>query len=299
MSITIRPLASVEDALHFQRVERLVWGIADEGLVPTHVIITLAKNGGLVLGAFAEDGPADTGGLIGIALGWLGVASPPGGDAPRLKHCSHMAGVLPEWQRRQVGLRLKLAQRAAVLDQGLTDWMTWTYDPLYRPNGVFNVHRLGATGRTYLRNVYGEMTDDLNAGGPSDRCQVDWWLASERVQRAVARATQPAQPQPGAAAAPAPHAARYVHLRVLPTVPAGGFTRPVESELPLGGEPLALPIPDDIGALRRADPPLALTWRYFVRGVLEEAFAAGYEIVDCLHLAGQGWYYILTPIHSS
>jgi hypothetical protein len=59
-----------------------------------------------------------------------------------------------------------------------------------------------------------------------------------------------------------------------------------------------VPITDDIAALRRADAPLALTWRYFVRDVLEQAFAAAYEIVDCLHLAGQGWYYILTPIHS-
>ena len=40
-------------------------------------------------------------------------------------------------------LQLKLAQRQAILDQGLTDWVTWTYDPLYRRNAVFNIHRSG------------------------------------------------------------------------------------------------------------------------------------------------------------
>lgn len=291
MSVSIRPLASLDDAIHFQRVEHLVWGIAAEELVPTHIIITLAKNGGLTLGAFAEDGPAETGGMVGIVLGWLGVAAPPGSSTPSLKHCSHMAGVLPEWQRRQVGLRLKLAQRAYVLDQGLTDWVTWTYDPLYRPNGVFNIHRLGATCCTYLRNVYGEMTDALNAGGPSDRCQVDWWLASGRVQEAVARAEQGVL-QPGQ-----PPMLRYPGLLVLPPSPAAGDVPPQEPDLSPAGEPLAVPIPDDIGALRRSDPAAALAWRYFMRSVLERAFAAGYEITDCLHLAGQGWYYILTPTH--
>ena len=38
-------------------------------------------------------------------------------------------GVAPGYQGRGVGYRLKLAQREAVLDQGI-DLITWTYDPL-------------------------------------------------------------------------------------------------------------------------------------------------------------------------
>ncbi|HAJ38303.1 MAG TPA: hypothetical protein DCL15_21740, partial [Chloroflexi bacterium] len=98
-----------------------------------------------------------------------------------------MAGVLPAWQGRGIGVRLKLAQRDAILAQGMTDWVTWTYDPLFRVNAVLNIHRLGAVCNTYQRDWYGVMKDGLNAGVPSDRCQVDWWLTSAHVEGRVAR----------------------------------------------------------------------------------------------------------------
>ncbi|NJN84274.1 MAG: hypothetical protein HC802_19660, partial [Caldilineaceae bacterium] len=149
--------------------------------------ITVATNANFNAGVNQTHLVNGTGGMVGAAFWWLGVgvervdqaASP--NPLLKLKACSHMLGVLPEWQGQRVGLRLKLAQREAVLRQGLTDWVTWTYDPLYRPNGVFNIHRLGATCNTYARNVYGELQDDLNRGVPSDRCQVDWRLNSPHV----------------------------------------------------------------------------------------------------------------------
>ncbi|MCB0162377.1 MAG: hypothetical protein KDD83_29770, partial [Caldilineaceae bacterium] len=151
--------------------------------IPVHVLVTMAKNGGGVLVARADDGPPEFDGMVGMALWWPGLQMSPRNDQPQLKICSHMAGVLPQWQGQGVGRQLKLKQRELVLAQGLTDWVTWTYDPLYRSNGIFNLHRLGAVCNTYARNVYGELDDDLNRGTPSDRCQVDWWLRSERVER--------------------------------------------------------------------------------------------------------------------
>lgn len=299
MTITIRPLTTLEECAHFQKVEQLIWGSDEESLLPTHVLITLAQNGGLVMAAFAPDGPAVTGGMVGIVGGWLGSGhssdSPPGSPV-RLKFCSHMAGVLPGWQRQHVGLRLKLAQREWVLAQGLTDWITWTYDPLYRPNAVFNIHRLGATCSTYVRDLYGEMADVLNAGGPSDRFKVDWWAESPRVMDAVTRAaTVLAEPHP-ARPAPAHMTAqeRFPGLHVLQSRPAGEFRAPPEDALPLDGAPLALPLPDDIAALRRADRALSLAWRHTLRAQMEAAFAAGYEVVDCLHLGREDWCYVLT-----
>jgi predicted GNAT superfamily acetyltransferase len=310
MSITIRPLTTLAECAHFQKVEQLVWGTDEEGMMPTHVLITLAQNGGLVMGAFAPDGPAATGGMVGIVGGWLGSGHAPGSTAgapEQLKFCSHMAGVLTRWQRQRVGLRLKLAQREWVLAQGLTEWITWTYDPLFRPNAAFNIHRLGATCATYVRDLYGEMTDVLNAGGPSDRFKVDWWVRSPRVVDAVARAavaltdTEPATDASRDTAARAtPDAThpmaqlRFPGLRVLASVPAGAFRAPPTAPLVLDGAPLALPIPDDIAALRRADRGLALAWRHTVRAQMEAAFAAGYTVVDCLHIDGRQWCYILT-----
>ncbi len=185
--------------------------------------------------------------MVGLAFWWLGAAHDPAdppGSPLRLKACSHSVGVLPAWQGRGIGLRLKLAQRDAILAQGLTDWMTWTYDPLYRPNAVFNIHRLGATCRTYDRNVYGAMQDALNAGLPSDRCTVDWRLRSPAI---LQDATRP-RPTPGWDPAA---------LIVPPITNApSGFAQPVDQEIDLDGRPIAVPLPDDIAALRRADPKL-------------------------------------------
>jgi predicted GNAT superfamily acetyltransferase len=202
-----------------------------------------------------------------------------------------------------VGLRLKLAQRDWVRAQGVTNWITWTYDPLYRANGIFNIHRLGAVCSTYIRDLYGEMTDVLNAGGPSDRFQVDWWINSKRVQTAMQRVSLSAQEdraaQAGNTAGGNAHtqqvAASYPGLCLLPTGGSGTARRPGDLRPRWDGAPVAMPIPEDIAALRRQDRALALEWRYYVRDLMEEAFAAGYSVVDCVHTHGGDWCYILAP----
>jgi predicted GNAT superfamily acetyltransferase len=198
-----------------------------------------------------------------------------------------MAGVLPAWQGTGLGLRLKLAQRAAILDQGMTDWVTWTYDPLLRTNAAFNLHRLGAICNTYHVNLYGELPDELNAGIPSDRCQVDWWLASVRVNEC-------SQPGPVGATRQA-QLPLPADMQVLSGTwnPRGFLTPP--SALPLlDGAPLALPVPDDIYAIRAADNDLGSAWRLWMRAALQAAFAGGYLLVDFVRHADCQWRYLLT-----
>ena len=279
MSLRFELLKTYEECYHFQELTNRIWGGGADDNIPIHVLVTIGKNGGGVLAVYADDGPADLNGMVGMAFWWLGTDS-----KKRLKICSHMAGVLPEWQGRGVGALLKFQQRALVLEQGLTDWITWTYDPLYRTNGVFNIHRLGATCNTYYRNVYGELNDELNRGAPSDRCQVDWWLRSTRVETAANSKAQRGIPK-----------AAYQGLQVLPSTCSGDdFRAPVEAAVPSTGDPIAVPVPDDIGAIRRTDPELGKVWRLYMREVFEAAFGAGYVMVDCVNLPQQGWHYILT-----
>lgn len=301
MTITIRPVDTVTGAKHFQTLEQLIWASPPEDAVPVHIIITVVHNGGGLLGAFADDGPVETGGMVGLCFWWPGIGTPttPGADVQKgaqrrpeghgvPKMCSHMAGVLPAWQGTGVGLQLKLAQREAILAQGFTDWVTWTYDPLLRTNAVFNIRRLGAVCNTYKSNWYGVMLDGLNAGTPSDRCQVDWWLNSQRVTGRVAG-------EAGRRDA-TKHTALPAELQIMPTVPAtAGFRAPPEGQPTLEGTPLAVPIPDDIGAIRRVDGALGMAWRLFLRETLQTAFAAGYVTTDCVQLAGAGWHYLLVP----
>lgn len=291
-TVALRLVKSIEGVEHFVELQRLVWGSDPLDIVPNHVTVTVFKNGGALLGAYADDGPPTTGGMVGAAFWWLGVAPVTGAGGAtvhKLKICSHMAGVLPGWQGRRIGLLLKLKQRELVLEQGLTDWVTWTYDPLQRVNAVLNLHRLGATCNSYFRNVYGTMHDALNAGSPSDRFQVDWHLNSERVLRAATALSEAPTNRYTLAPGEIPP-----DWQVLPTTPGRhGLSWPVEVEPPLAGEPLAVPIPDDINLVRRIDRELGLAWRLYTRTVFEAAFASGYVAVDCVHLADKGWHYLL------
>ena len=297
MTTSIRPVTKVEECLYFQELERRVWDTPEIDVMPIHTLITCIKNGGLILGAFDEAGPPEMGSMVGATYGWPGVVMKNGEQ--RVKFCSHMAGVLNEWQGKGIGLQLKLAQRKAVLDLGYTDWISWTYDPLYRVNGVLNIHRLGAVCNTYYRNTYGEMLDGLNRGVPSDRCQVDWWLRSERVVNVAELDHEIRRRETGkwgdgemgrVLTRNTQHATRL--LQILPTQRSGDFYAPVEVDLRVDGSPIALPVPDDIAAIRRSDGGFSLAWRMYMRSVLETAFAAGYAMVDCVRI-GHEWYYVV------
>jgi predicted GNAT superfamily acetyltransferase len=101
-----------------------------------------------------------------------------------------MLGVHPEYRDHGVGFALKRAQWQMVRHQGL-DRITWTFDPLLSRNANLNISKLGAVCNTYLRNVYGELRDELNSGLPTDRFQVDWWVNSQRVNHRLSRQARP------------------------------------------------------------------------------------------------------------
>ena len=284
MTITIRNVTDLDNYNFFQELQQRVWGSPPMDIMPTHVTVAVIRSGGGLVCAFADDGPEEMGGMVGGAFWWLGVGIDPDdapGSAPKLKACSHMAGVLPEWQSLGIGARLKLAQREAVLAQGLTDWMTWTFDPLYRRNAVFNIRRLGATSCVFSRDIYGDLPDALNAGWPSDRLTVDWRLNSADILLH--------------ADAPRPEFAWDASGMELPPVAVNeaGFPLPPAGDLALDGRTLALPLPAEMDVIRRRDAGLGMAWRSYMRHALENAFSAGYTIVDCVLMGEYGWRYIL------
>lgn len=155
----IRRLLDPEEYRDAEELMGSAWGILDRvDITPRHVLVTAQKNGGLVLGAFAPDGQ-----LVGFLFGFLGTTA-----EGKLKHVSHQVGVHPQYRGLHLGYLLKRAQRGEVRRQGL-DLITWTYDPLETVNAHLNLTQLGAVCSTYLRNVYGELRDNLNRGLPTDR----------------------------------------------------------------------------------------------------------------------------------
>ena len=161
-----------------EELQRAVWPGSETDVVPAHMFIAAIHNGGLVIGAYADQQ------LIGFVFGFPGFEATP--DGPRLKHCSHMLGIHPQHRDSSVGFVLKRAQWQMVRHQGL-DHITWTYDPLLSRNAYLNISKLGAVCHTYRRSEYGNMRDGLNVGLPSDRFQVDWWVNTRRVERRLGK----------------------------------------------------------------------------------------------------------------
>jgi predicted GNAT superfamily acetyltransferase len=96
-----------------------------------------------------------------------------------------MLAVLPEYRNCGVGKMLKMAQREDALARGI-HLIEWTFDPMEVKNAYFNIEKLGAVARRYTPDLYGSSTSPLHGAHPTDRLHAEWWLQSERVQRAIA-----------------------------------------------------------------------------------------------------------------
>ena len=164
-------------------------------------------------------------------------------------------GVHPDYRSTGVGYALKQYQRQFVCGQSL-DLVTWTYDPLDElHNAQLNIANLGGICNTYRRNVYGELRDGLNAGLPTDRFLVDWWVASDRVERRVQRMDDRQSTIVGLLTSSA--------LIVNPPGPDGTPRPPSPEGFDHGptDAPVLLEIPADFLALKAADRTLAAAWR--------------------------------------
>jgi predicted GNAT superfamily acetyltransferase len=270
---TIRHLESVDDYKAAEDLQRRAWGLDDLDVTPLHILLTMHKSGGLVLGAFDDQ----TGTLLGFLLGFYGRTS-----TLAWKHHSHMMGVLPEARDRGIGQALKLEQRRLILADGL-DLITWTFDPLEARNATLNFTKLGVVSNEYIRNIYGETLGTLNAGLPTDRLSVNWWIRSTRIHtRLDSRekgASQPATSDLLAQAAPILSVTRR----------ADGLPVSGAPDLRLDSPLLALEIPSDFQALKAADSELAKDWRMTTRAAFEHYFSAGYTATECLFDQSSGY----------
>ena len=270
----IKLLESPEEMALIESLQRAVWPGSETDVVPAHMLVTAVHNGGIVAGAFVDEQ------LIGFVFGFPGIESTP--DGPRPKHCSHMMGIHPDHRDSGIGFALKRAQWQMVRHQGL-DHITWTYDPLLSRNAYLNIAKLGAVCNMYRRSEYGEMRDGLNAGLPSDRFQVDWWIHTRRVERRLSK--RPRRPLKLDNFAEAELQPLYSPLAV-----PSGLIRPPEHFSPLQGHLVLAEIPSDFAALKEADFPLARDWRFFSREVFETAFAAGYIVTDFVFDRSRSFY---------
>lgn len=204
--VDIRPLADRREYDEAEGLQAEVWGPAD--VVPAHHLIATAHHGGLVLGAFTN-GQAEVGnearpGLVGLSYafpahseaplsppqfscdndfhhgglhhdGSKSAASPMERNAVYWYLYSHMLAVRKSYRSLGLGFQLKQAQREWAVENGFR-LITWTFDPLEAANARLNIGKLGGIVRRYVPDYYGELRDGLNAGLPTDRFILEWWL---------------------------------------------------------------------------------------------------------------------------
>jgi predicted GNAT superfamily acetyltransferase len=249
MNITFRKLTEKADLHALEELEAAVW--SGDSVIPLHLTLTLAKFGGLFLGAYEGEK------LIGFLYSFPGFMD----GEPLL--CSHMLGFLPEYRKQGLGVKMKWLQREEALRAGHRK-ITWTYDPLETVNGYLNIAKLGGVVRRYLPNCYGELNDDLNRGLPTDRFLVEWFIDSKRVARH----------ETGEAASPSPDG--------LPEVLSVGITgdlpQPRSFSLEEESERIQLPVPAHFQAVKRASMSLAAEWRETTRTLFLHYFSRGYLV---------------------
>jgi predicted GNAT superfamily acetyltransferase len=261
VAFSIVELTEIEDLRKLADLFADVWGRPGEPTLTSDVLKALAHSGNYVCGAYAGAR------LVGGLVGWFG------GVPPHELHLhSHILGVVAGSEAHGLGFELKQHQRRWCLERGVKV-IEWTTDPLVRRNAYFNLTKLGAEAHRYLVNVYGEMTDGINAGEESDRLLISWRLESESAEAAAAgRGAEPILDQ----------LRRNGAEPVLVVGPAG---EPVASSS--SARVLLCQVPDDIVSLRRSDAALARAWRVALRTAFTEAIDSGYEVSGATR---SGWY---------
>ncbi|HEX2239882.1 MAG TPA: GNAT family N-acetyltransferase [Actinomycetota bacterium] len=254
--VSVDLLREVHELEAAERLLSEVWNVEGQVVVAAHLMKALLYSGNYVSGALSN------GQLVGTSIGFVGRH-----DAGVHLH-SHITGVSNSMQGRSVGFALKQHQRAWALQQGFEE-VVWTFDPLVRRNGYFNIVKLGAEIVAYERDFYGAMRDAINAEDDSDRCVVSWRLASPRAIEAARGHSYEAMGDPEQ-----------------PTVVLGPDDAGTPQLSLQAGDVLAVQVPEDIVALRRSQPDQAHSWRRALRDAFEWAFADGYRVTGMTREAG-------------
>lgn len=273
--ITIRRAETAADYRACQDVQRRAWGITDQGyIVPIATMVGANLHGGLVLGAFLPGGDA-----AAFSFAFLGRTE------GRLCLYSQLTGVVPGYQGRSLGFHIKQLQREIARSEGI-ELIVWAFDPLQAGNAHFNLSRLGATSHRYIENMYGERTDALNPGVPTDRLIAEW---ETRETSATPISEEEVSGLP-----------RLIQLgqggRAEGTATSNEQS-PQFAGIPLTEAPrILLEIPEEIAHLRRESPGLAEGWRQAVNQAFRTAFAAGYRAIGFVRddsSSGRRFYYVL------
>jgi len=253
--IHYRELRGTAEMKAAERLQREVWG-SDTVPESSELLQAMQHFGGLVAGAFDPQGS-----LVGFIWGF------PTRD-PSVLH-SHRLAVLGSWRGHGIGACLKWFQRDWCLERGIR-LVQWTVDPLRAANAELNIRHLGATCSTYLVDYYGEM-QGIDAGVPSDRLLLDWYLDLADV---ASRQHHP------------PDDLGYPQASAANRVSSG---RPHDAQPNLNADQILLHIPCDYIRLAEKDRAQAILWRLQTRELFLSYFQTGFTITGFTRIGGPSY----------
>lgn len=175
--IVIRECETHEDFRQCIALEREVWRDEDIDIMPIRMYMISRNCGGPTFGAFDEHGK-----LIGVAH------MLPALVRRNIAFHSHLVSVAEAFRDKNIGYRIKLAQREYATKAGVK-MMYWTFDPLQSRNAYFNINKLGVIIRRYGVNYYGQNVSTVfDSEIPSDRVVAEWWISSDHVAKTLSGA---------------------------------------------------------------------------------------------------------------
>lgn len=173
--VAIRECLSIEDFQQCIELERAVWKDDDIGIMPIRLYMISQACNAPTIGAFESSGR-----LVGFVHTMIALM-----DRHAVYH-SHLAAVIEDLRHKDIGFRMKLAQRQHALKAGVP-LIIWTFDPLQSRNAHLNINKLGAIVRRYEVNYYSEgLSTVFDSDVPSDRIFAEWWVSSPHVESVLA-----------------------------------------------------------------------------------------------------------------
>lgn len=266
--IVIRLLTTPTELEQVRQLECNIWGQREA--VPYHQTLAFTKNGGLVLGAFTGSR------LIGFLYSF------PGYDGKSIYLYSHTLAVDSSFRSSGIGEKLKQAQREQSKKMGYS-YIMWTYDPLESINGYLNIGKLKAVCSTYVEDCYGDLTDSLNTGLPTDRFLVTW---STVARKKITHDKQTLQQVLDANIVE--WKLNDESIPVIQNIHSGSF---IDKHF------LAVAIPLSFQKIKDHSASIARDWRMKTRTLFTEYFESGWEITDFMKHPQEDFpvcFYIMT-----